>query len=84
MNFLCFLVISGFQDGFVILFYYLLFGYNDTFLSLSHGPISRILITQVATLFLHFDAFPPHWTQSKMFRQGTDIFLKAGEGFHGH
>ncbi len=46
----------------VILFYYLLFGYNDTFLSLSHGPISRILITQVATLFLHFDAFPAKHT----------------------
>ena len=32
--------------------------YNGNFLSLSNGPISRVIITQPGTLLLHFDAFP--------------------------
>lgn len=32
--------------------------YNGNFLSLSNGPVSRVIITQPGTLLLHFDAFP--------------------------
>lgn len=42
----------------MIVFMYLGGGYSNRFLTLSSGPLSRILITQVSTLFLHVQAFP--------------------------
>lgn len=39
-------------------FYYMVFDYNGPLLSLSSGPGGRIFITQIATLFLHVQAFP--------------------------
>lgn len=42
----------------LIIFMYLGGGYSDDFLTLSSGPLSRILITQISTLFLHVQAFP--------------------------
>jgi len=42
----------------VFILYRGIFGYRGPLISVSSGPVSRILITQVATLFLHIDAFP--------------------------
>lgn len=42
----------------VLILYKIVMGYTGPIFSLSSGPMSRILITQVATLFLHVDAFP--------------------------
>lgn len=38
--------------------YKAIMGYSGPIFSLSSGPVGRIFITQVATLFLHIDAFP--------------------------
>lgn len=42
----------------VVVFYQLIMGYNQSLLSISSGPLGRIIITQVSALFLHVDAFP--------------------------
>ncbi len=42
----------------VVLSYTIVAGYRGSFISLSNGPISRVVISQAGTLFLHFDAFP--------------------------
>ena len=42
----------------VIILYQLIMGYNQSLLTISSGPLGRIIITQVAALFLHIDAFP--------------------------
>ena len=42
----------------VILFYVTIMGYEGSFFSLSTGPMSRIIMGQASTLFLHFQAFP--------------------------
>lgn len=53
---LCSLGVAG---GLIIyLQYTYLMGYSSTFLTLSSGPLGRIFMTQVSTLFLHIQAFP--------------------------
>ena len=42
----------------VIILYYGVMGYTGNLISLSNGPVSRILISQAGALMLHFDAFP--------------------------
>lgn len=42
----------------ILWFYYGVFGYEGSIFTLSNGPVSRLLITQAATLFLHIQAFP--------------------------
>jgi len=42
----------------IFLLYRIVIGYTGPLISLKHGPVSRIILTQVATLFLHVDAFP--------------------------
>lgn len=42
----------------ILWFYYGIFGYEGSLFTLSNGPMSRLLISQVATLFLHIQAFP--------------------------
>lgn len=42
----------------VLILYKVVLGYTGPLFSLSSGPMGRILITQVSTLFLHIDAFP--------------------------
>ena len=44
----------------ILILYKFVFGYEGPIFSLSSGPIGRVLITQVSTLFLHVDAFPEH------------------------
>lgn len=43
---------------FILWLYYGIFGYAGNLFTLSNGPVSRLLITQAATLFLHIQAFP--------------------------
>jgi len=42
----------------IILQYTFIAGYHSNFLTLSSGPVGRIFMTQIATLFLHIQAFP--------------------------
>lgn len=42
----------------VVIMYTTVGGYRGKMLSLSNGPLSRIMISQAGTLILHFDAFP--------------------------
>lgn len=42
----------------ILWFYYGVFGYEGNLFTLSNGPMSRLMITQVATLFLHIQTFP--------------------------
>ena len=42
----------------VVVLYELIMGYNQSLLSISSGPLGRIIITQVSALFLHIDGFP--------------------------
>lgn len=42
----------------ILILYKTVMGYNDKILSLSSGPVSRIIMGQSSTLFLHVDAFP--------------------------
>ena len=43
----------------IILFLYVgVMGYRDNLLNIYRGPIGRVLFTQIATLFLHVEAFP--------------------------
>ena len=44
----------------ILVMYYKVSGYIGPLLSLSEGPISRIFITQVSTLFLHIQTFPEY------------------------
>ncbi|MBR3844305.1 MAG: hypothetical protein IKM39_02230 [Clostridia bacterium] len=42
----------------VFFFYYVISGYSGELFTISSGPGGRIFMTQIATLFLHVDAFP--------------------------
>ena len=42
----------------MVFIYVAILGYSGRLLSLTNGPLSRLLITQVGTLFLHVDLFP--------------------------
>lgn len=42
----------------VVILYATVANYSGKFFSLSNGPISRVIISQAGTLFLHFDTFP--------------------------
>lgn len=41
-----------------IIIYYTLTDFKGSIFSISNGPFSRLLITQIATCYLHFQAFP--------------------------
>lgn len=53
----------------VFLFYYVISGYSGDLFTISSGPGGRIFMTQIATLFLHVDAFP----NVHPFLQGTSL-----------
>ena len=42
----------------VLVLYYVIMGYNGNILSLTGGPMSRVIMSQAGALLLHFDAFP--------------------------
>ena len=42
----------------VLFLYVVVFKVGDALFSIYTGPVGRIIFTQIATLFLHFDAFP--------------------------
>ena len=44
----------------IVFVYYFFIGYRGDLISLTNGPISRIFITQIATLFLHVQLFPSY------------------------
>lgn len=42
----------------IYFFYYVISGYSGNLFTISTGPGGRIFMTQIATMFLHVDAFP--------------------------
>ena len=42
----------------IALFYVVILGAGNSFRSIYTGPVGRIVFSQIATLFLHFEAFP--------------------------
>ena len=44
----------------LLFFYVIVFGAGNSLFSIYTGPIGRIIFTQIATLFLHMEAFPLH------------------------
>lgn len=52
------LFVGSIVGAIIFMFYYVISGYSGDIFSLTSGPMGRILMTQVATLFLHVDAFP--------------------------
>lgn len=68
--------------GIVMLFFYrVISGYEGNILSLTSGPLSRIIMTQVATLFLHVDAFPltVNYLQGHSFHRIFSFIFGPGE-----
>lgn len=53
-------------------------GYSGKYLSLTNGPLSRTLMTQTGTMFLHFDAFQEKedYLMGQSFPSEFDIFNK--------
>lgn len=56
MKFFFLLIITGLLS--ILFFYSVISGYSGPLVSLTNGPVARTLITQVATFFLHIQAFP--------------------------
>ena len=53
------LVIFGAAVSFLLVIFYIFFGGgNTTFLSINSGPIGRILLSQLSSLYFHFHYFP--------------------------
>lgn len=42
----------------ILLMYYVVVGYSGNLFTLSSGPMGRLFITQIATCYLHVEAFP--------------------------
>lgn len=42
----------------IVMQYTVVYGYKENFFTLSSGPLGRIFMTQIATLFLHVQTFP--------------------------
>ena len=53
----------------IAIMYYIFYGYAGDLVSLSSGPLSRIIMTQASTLFLHFQVFP----QNHAFLHGASL-----------
>lgn len=65
----------------VVLSYTITAGYKGSYFSLSEGPLSRLMITQAGTLFLHVDAFPNKidYLKGHSFPPITRFLFGAGE-----
>lgn len=65
----------------VVVFYTIVMGYEGSLISLSSGPLSRVVISQAGALFLHFDAFPNiiDYLDGHSFPPFTKIFFGDGE-----
>lgn len=65
----------------IVIFYTVIMGYEGSFISLSNGPMARVLITQAGTLFLHFDTFPNKvdYLNGHSFPKIAKILLGEGE-----
>lgn len=44
--------------GILLAIYYLIIGYKGELLSFTHGPVSRLMVSQIAGLFMHVQIFP--------------------------
>lgn len=65
----------------LVILYITVGNYKDNFISLSNGPLSRAVVTQAGTLFLHFDAFPnkSEFLKGHSFPPLTKILFGEGE-----
>ncbi len=67
----------------ILWFYYGVFDYEGSLFTLTSGPMSRLLISQVATLFLHIRAFPllsPYLEGASMSRLWGEILGLSSSG----
>ncbi len=64
----------------IVVLYSAIYNYSGKLISLSSGPLSRIVITQAGTMFLHFDAFPKN--TDYLYGHSFPIFTKLlfGDG----
>lgn len=65
----------------VVIMYSTVAGYKGKMLSLSNGPLSRLMISQAGTLMLHFEAFSDKtpYLHGHSFPPFTKIFFGEGE-----
>lgn len=66
----------------ILFFYVVVFDIGDSLFSIYTGPIGRVLFTQIATLFLHFDAFPAQhgFLYGASFNRWMSFFIPNAEG----
>ena len=70
-------------SGCIILFFYVIVSkIGGSLFSIYSGPIGRILFTQIATLFLHFEAFPLKYgfLNGASFNHWMSFLFPAAEG----
>ncbi|MGN1270360.1 MAG: O-antigen polymerase [Clostridia bacterium] len=65
----------------IVILYCIIYNYNGDLISLSNGPLSRILITQAGTMFLHFNTFPSevNYLYGHSFPPFTSVLFGSGE-----
>ena len=65
----------------IVIFYRVVFNNKDPLISLSNGPLARIIMTQAGTLLLHFEAFPTFvgFLNGKSFPKSIGILLGMDE-----
>ena len=66
----------------ILFFYVIVFDVGDSLFSIYSGPLGRIIFTQIATLFLHIEAFPLRhpFLSGASFNSWMSIFFPAAEG----
>lgn len=66
----------------VLFFYVVVFNVRSSLFSIYTGPLGRILFTQIATLFLHIEAFPQlhPFMEGASFNSWMSFFIPAANG----
>ena len=74
------LIIAGI--GIILFFYVVMLGAGGMLFSVYTGPMGRILFTQIATLFLHIEAFPLHheFLYGSSFNSWMSFFIPTAAG----
>lgn len=74
------LIIAGM--GIILFFYVIMLGAGNQLFSVYTGPVGRVLFTQIATLFLHIEAFPAAhaFLNGSSFNSWMSYFIPAASG----
>ena len=67
----------------ILFFYVIMLKAGDSLFSIYTGPMGRIIFTQIATLFLHVEAFPwiHPYLKGASFNHWMSFIIPAAEGF---